>query len=104
MLCHVSTFLMSQSGPDGAHNEIVSAVCSMRETHYANAIAIIACMQIKELDPGNASAGKAVQRLTPIVNERREKMKDEMLGEFDLCRLSSVCAEHCWVSAIPPVP
>ena len=38
-------------------------------------------MQIKELDPGNASAGKAVQRLTPIVNERREKMKDEMLGE-----------------------
>ncbi|CAK0786989.1 hypothetical protein CVIRNUC_010205 [Coccomyxa viridis] len=38
--------------------------------------------KIKELDPGNASAGKALQRLTPIVNERREKMKDEMLGQL----------------------
>ena len=37
-------------------------------------------MQIKELDPGNASASKNVLRLTPIVNERREKMKNEMLG------------------------
>lgn len=37
-------------------------------------------MQIKELDPGNASASKNVLRLTPIVDERREKMKTEMLG------------------------
>jgi len=38
--------------------------------------------QVKDLDPGNALAKKTIQRLTPIVNERREKMKDEMLGEF----------------------
>ena len=68
-----------------------------------SAIASVLYKQIKELDPGNASAGKAVQRLTPIVNERREKMKDEMLGEcYSFC-LRSVCAEHCCVSAIPPV-
>ena len=37
-------------------------------------------VQIKELDPDNASASNNVQRLTPVVDERREKMKDEMLG------------------------
>ena len=60
-------------------------------------------MQIKELDPGNVSAGTAVQRLTPIVNERREKMKDEMLGEHCSFHLRSACAEHCCVSGIHPV-
>jgi hypothetical protein len=35
---------------------------------------------VKELDPDNALAAKTVQRLTPVVNERREKMKEEMLG------------------------
>ena len=49
-------------------------------------------MQIKELDPGNVSAGKAVQRLTPIVNERREKMKDEMLGRSQLLPPLSIAA------------
>lgn len=38
--------------------------------------------QIKELDPDNASASKSVQRLTPIVEDRREKMKNEMLGTY----------------------
>ena len=37
--------------------------------------------QVKELDPDNPLANKTVQRLTPIVDDRREKMKDEMLGE-----------------------
>ncbi|CAL5229198.1 g12480 [Coccomyxa viridis] len=38
--------------------------------------------KIKELDPDNASASKSVQRLTPIVEDRREKMKNEMLGQL----------------------
>ncbi len=46
-------------------------------------------VQIKELDPDNASAAKSVLRLTPIVNERREKMKDEMLGA-----LSPICSNQ----------
>ena len=37
-------------------------------------------LQVKELDPDNALATTTVQRLTPVVNERRERMKDEMLG------------------------
>lgn len=48
---------------------------------------------MKELDPDNALANKTVLRLTPIVNERREKMKDEMLGEIskDLSRFNCKC-------------
>ncbi|CAL8464851.1 g4386 [Coccomyxa elongata] len=38
--------------------------------------------KVKELDPENALANKTVLRLTPIVNERREKIKDEMLGKL----------------------
>ena len=30
---------------------------------------------------GPVEAAREVHRLTPIVNERREKMKDEMMGE-----------------------
>jgi hypothetical protein len=37
-------------------------------------------MQVLELDPGNAAATSAVKRLTPPVTERREKLKEEMLG------------------------
>ena len=33
-----------------------------------------------ELDPADAGMQKAVKRLEPIVEERREKMKDEMMG------------------------
>lgn len=34
-----------------------------------------------ELEPANSVAGKVVKRLTPVVMERREKLKDEMMGE-----------------------
>ncbi len=44
---------------------------------------VLVTLQVKELDPGNVLAAKTVQRLTPIVEERREKMKDEMMGEPD---------------------
>ena len=74
-----------------------------REKYDASDIASFLCIQIKELDPGNASAGKTVQRLTPIVNERREKMKDEMLGKHCSFCLRLVCAEHCCVPGMPPV-
>ena len=54
-------------------------------------------VQVKELDPDNPLADKTVQRLTPIVNERRERMKDEMLGECGYCTLrnSMTIAGHC---------
>ncbi|KAK9805260.1 hypothetical protein WJX72_009420 [[Myrmecia] bisecta] len=38
--------------------------------------------KIVELDPGNAGAVATVRRLTPIVEERREKMKEEMIGKL----------------------
>lgn len=37
-------------------------------------------VQLVELDPKNASSQAAVRRLKPIVEERREKMKNEMIG------------------------
>ena len=36
--------------------------------------------QVLELDPGNAVALKTVERLLPVVTERREKLKEEMMG------------------------
>lgn len=37
-------------------------------------------MQVLELEPDNSLAKRAVERLEPVVNERREKLKEEMLG------------------------
>lgn len=37
--------------------------------------------QVLELEPGNSAASKTVQRLEPVVAERREKLKEEMMGE-----------------------
>ena len=37
-------------------------------------------LQVLELEPGNPVADRAVQRLTPVVEERREKLKEEMMG------------------------
>ena len=37
-------------------------------------------MQALELNPDDALAKKTIARLQPIVRERQEKMKDEMLG------------------------
>ncbi|KAK5645575.1 hypothetical protein RI129_006875 [Pyrocoelia pectoralis] len=38
--------------------------------------------RIVELDPGNKEAIVACQRLPPIINERNEKLKTEMLGKL----------------------
>eukprot|EP00897_Mesotaenium_endlicherianum_P009178 jgi/Mesen1/8289/ME000045S07736 len=38
--------------------------------------------KVVELDPGNKPAQIAVRRLEPIVAEKREKMKEEMLGKL----------------------
>jgi hypothetical protein len=35
---------------------------------------------VLELEPGNSAAGQVAKRLTPVVVERREKLKDEMMG------------------------
>ena len=37
-------------------------------------------LQTLELDPGNTVSVAKVARLEPVVAERREKMKDEMIG------------------------
>lgn len=39
------------------------------------------CRQVLELDTGNAVAAAKAAKLQPIVEQRREKMKDEMIGE-----------------------
>lgn len=36
--------------------------------------------KIIELDPGNKDANEARVRLPPIINEKNEKLKEEMLG------------------------
>ena len=38
-------------------------------------------LQIQELSPSDPVARATVTRLTPVVEQEREKMKDEMLGE-----------------------
>jgi len=38
--------------------------------------------RIFELDPSNHEARAAIQRLPPIINERNEKLKEEMMGKL----------------------
>ena len=38
-------------------------------------------LQIQELSPSDPVARATVTRLTPVVEQEREKLKDEMLGE-----------------------
>ena len=54
-------------------------------------------MQALELNPEDPIAKKSIARLQPIVAERQEKMKDEMLGAvlscitgFHVCDVSTV--------------
>lgn len=39
-------------------------------------------MQILELDPSNVAAKHKAKKWEPIVQERQEKMKDEMMGKL----------------------
>lgn len=43
--------------------------------------------KILELDPSNDQARKAIFRLEPRAAEKREKMKEEMIGKFILTSL-----------------
>lgn len=38
--------------------------------------------KIQELDPSNRDANEALHRLPPIINERNEKLKTEMMGQL----------------------
>lgn len=40
--------------------------------------------KIMELDPSNDQARRTIQRLEPILAEKREKMKEEMIGDLTL--------------------
>jgi hypothetical protein len=39
-------------------------------------------LQVLELDPENPWAARTQQRLEPIVQDRQEKMKEEMMGKL----------------------
>jgi hypothetical protein len=63
---------------------VIGLLCCTNYPIPTSKASLLALMQVKELDPTNALAMKSVQRLTPVVEERREKMKEEMLGEWTL--------------------
>ncbi|PSC68655.1 Tetratricopeptide repeat 1 [Micractinium conductrix] len=44
--------------------------------------ALADAQKVLELEPGQAVAAATVKRLTPVVEERREKLKDEMMGKL----------------------
>jgi len=44
--------------------------------------ALLDAKKVAELEPGNREAAATASRLEPIVNERREKLKDEMMGKL----------------------
>ncbi|XWS27255.1 hypothetical protein CRYUN_Cryun26dG0099100 [Craigia yunnanensis] len=48
--------------------------------HFEEAIADM--KKILELDPSNERARKAIRRLEPLAAEKREKMKEEMIGKL----------------------
>ncbi|XVE98653.1 hypothetical protein REPUB_Repub03eG0125500 [Reevesia pubescens] len=48
--------------------------------HFEEAIADM--KKILELDPSNDQARKAIRRLEPLAAEKREKMKEEMIGKL----------------------
>ncbi|XP_062163101.1 uncharacterized protein LOC133870075 isoform X2 [Alnus glutinosa] len=48
--------------------------------HYEEAIADM--KKILELDPSNDQAKKTIRRLQPLAEEKREKMKEEMIGKL----------------------
>lgn len=44
--------------------------------------ALMDAQKVLELDPGNVVAQRTAKRITPAVEERREKLKDEMMGKL----------------------
>lgn len=51
-----------------------------KRVHVTHSFDDPSCLQTLELDPGNTVAVAKTARLEPVVAERREKMKDEMIG------------------------
>lgn len=49
--------------------------------------------KVIELDPSNDQARRAIIRLKPLADEKREKMKEEMIGE---CK--SICKHVVLIS------
>lgn len=64
-------------------------------------LACCACLQVLELEPGSSWAATMVQELQPEVQQRQEKMKEEMIGGSDLlrCRTLSCAGGACVLSA-----
>lgn len=64
-------------------------------------------MQVLELNPEDPIAKKSIARLQPIVAERQEKMKDEMIGAvlscihaFHVCNVTWAVQWQLLVSAV----
>ena len=53
-------------------------------------------LQVQELHPDDPIAQKSISRLQPIVAERQEKMKDEMLGAPLVLLLNAVLQVLTW--------
>jgi hypothetical protein len=57
----------------------------------------LVALQVLELEPGNSWAAAVVQELQPVVQQRQEKMKEEMIG-----LLTTVCADSMSTSYVTP--
>ena len=55
-------------------------MCVLAETALANPGLLF--HQVLELDPGSAWARGAISRLEPLVQEKNEKLKNEMFGKL----------------------
>ncbi|KAL6208604.1 hypothetical protein ACLB2K_019553 [Fragaria x ananassa] len=67
------------------------AICFSKLGKYEDALehfeeAITDMKKILELDPSNDQARKAIRRLEPLAEAKREKMKEEMIGKFFLVK------------------
>lgn len=49
--------------------------------------------KILEADPSNNQAKKAILRLEPLAAEKREKMKEEMIGESFISDINFICPQ-----------
>lgn len=72
-----------------AHNARKAVHLAVRTSRIHN-------VQVVELDPGNAAAVAKAAKLEPVVLERREKMKEEMIGADQDPRGRDFGLRSCW--------
>lgn len=75
-------------------------LCETHAHRFFKGFKRVASLQVVREHPDNRVAGDAVRRLTPVVAEQREKLKEEMMGAGptpppSLKTLSVVCCVGC---------